>query len=145
MKIQHLLICGVLACATTFAHAIEFRSASETAILYDSPSEKGRRLFIIIEGTPVEVVVALDKWVKVRDPNGNISWIEEARLSNKRTLIVKKRSTVRQRPEINAPVAFEVEDSLILEMESNPTDGWVKVRHMDGSSGFIRVAEVWGL
>lgn len=134
-----------LACAASAAQAIEYRSAAEPSILYDSPSEKGRRMYILAEGTPVEVVVTLDKWVKVRDPNGSISWIEEARLSDKRTVLVKKRSMVRQQPALNAATTFEADENLVLEVEANPADGWVKVRHTDGSSGYIRASEVWGL
>ena len=38
------------------AQAIEFRSLTEAAIVYDAPSTEGRRLFILRPGTPVEIV-----------------------------------------------------------------------------------------
>ena len=31
---------------------------------------------MIASGTPVELIVSLDKWCKVRDSAGTISWIE---------------------------------------------------------------------
>lgn len=46
------------------------------AILYDAPSQRGVKLFVIHRDTPVEVVVSLEGWVKVRDAEGSLAWIE---------------------------------------------------------------------
>lgn len=128
------------------AYAIEFRSIAEPAVLFDSPSDKGKRLFIIAAGTPVEIVVSLDKWVKVRDAGGSINWVERAALSDKRTVLVTAaRASVRQRPATDAPTAFEAAKDVVLELTGNAADGWVPVRHRDGASGFVRVTDVWGL
>ena len=70
------------------AQAIEFRSLTEAAIVYDAPSTEGRRLFILRPGTPVEIVVTLDQWIKVREPSGSLSWIERRVLAKRRTLLV---------------------------------------------------------
>ena len=60
-------------------------------------------LFAIARGTPVEVVVALDAWVKVRDAKGDLAWIEKRLLSEKRTVMVKAdRAQVRVQPDDNA-------------------------------------------
>jgi SH3-like domain-containing protein len=137
---------AALTLAAAAAHAIEFRSVSEAAILYDSPSQQGKRLFIVSAGTPVEVVVDLDNWVKVRDAGGAITWIERRALSPQRTLMVTAASAVvRQRPERDAPPVFEAARDVVLEMAAPPAGGWVQVRHRDGASGFVRVTEVWGL
>ena len=128
------------------AAALEYRSVGAPAILYDAPSEQGKRLFIIARQTPVEVVVSLDKWVKVRDMGGSLSWIERGRLSDLRTLQVSAaRAAVRQKPEESAPVVFDAARDLILELSEPPSAGWVKVRHRDGLTGYVRVADVWGL
>jgi SH3-like domain-containing protein len=147
---MHTTVRAVAIAATfllsTAAHAIDFRSVAEPAILFDSPSEKGKRLFIIAAGTPVEIVVSLDKWVKVRDAAGSINWIERRVLSDKRTVVVTStRAVVRQRATADAPSAFEAVKDVVLEVAGAPTDGWLAVRHKDGTSGFVRVTEVWGL
>lgn len=139
-------LAAVLALPAALAHAIEFRSVSEPAILFDTPSEKGKRLFIVTPGTPVEVVVDLDNWVKVRDAGGAITWIERSALSPQRTLMVTADSAVvRQHPERDAPAVFEAARDVVLELAAPPADGWVQVRHRDGASGYVRVTEVWGL
>jgi SH3-like domain-containing protein len=128
------------------AVALEYRSVAAPAILYDAPSEQGKRLYVIARQTPVEVVVSLDKWVKVRDMGGSLSWIERGRLSELRTLQVSAaRATVRQKPEEAAPAVFEAARDLVLELAEPPAAGWVKVRHRDGLTGYVRVTDVWGL
>ncbi len=128
------------------AHAIEYRSVAEPALLYDAPSDKGKRLFIVTAGTPVEIVVTLDKWVKVREPGGSLTWIERRALADKRTvMITADRVAVRRQPQESAPVAFEARKNVVLELVEPPAAGWAKVRHADGATGFLRVGEAWGL
>jgi SH3-like domain-containing protein len=141
------VVLGVaLALPTAFAHAIEYRSVNAPAILFDAPSEKGKRLFIVAPGTPVEVVVTLDKWVKVRDAGGALAWIESRALADQRTVMVTAaRATVRQRAAEDAPATFEAVKDVVLELAAPPADGWVQVRHKDGATGYLRVSEVWGI
>jgi hypothetical protein len=43
-----------------------------------------------------------------------------------------------------APVMI-VDKSVLLELVDAPVAGWAKVRHKDGSAGFIRVTDIWGV
>ena len=53
------------------ANALEFRSiAPAKAILYDAPSLEAEKLFIIGQAYPVEMIVNLNNWIKVRDAAG---------------------------------------------------------------------------
>jgi SH3-like domain-containing protein len=145
---KRLLALAILAGLLTGgpALAIEYRSVATPAILYDAPSDKGKKLYVIARQTPVEVVVSLDKWVKVRDMGGGLSWIERGSLSDHRTLQVSAaRATVRQKPEDGAPPVFEVARDVVLDLAEPPAAGWVKVRHREGLSGYLRVVDVWGL
>ena len=128
------------------ALALDFSSVATPAILYDGPSALARKLYIISAGTPVEVVVSLEKWVKVRDMSGSLTWIERSALSPKRTLEVSDAQIdVRQQPADDAPVAFEAAKNVVLDMLQPPADGWIKVRHKDGLVGYVKVGQVWGL
>jgi hypothetical protein len=42
--------------------AIEYRTVEAATVLYDAPSQKGSKLFVIRRGTPVELVVNLEGW-----------------------------------------------------------------------------------
>lgn len=142
-----LLAAAVLgAFATVPAQALEFRSVDTAAVLYDAPSQKGSRLFVIRRGTPVEVVVSLEGWAKVRDADGGLAWIEKKNLGERRTLIVTAaRASVRQGAEESAPLVFEAEKGVALEFVEPAAAGWARVRHADGQSGFVRANQVWGL
>lgn len=132
-------------CPAVPALAADYVSVAANATLfYDAPSIKSKKLFIVSEMYPVEVVVSLSEWTKVRDITGKLAWVEKKRLSSKRSVLVSvARADIRQAAEDKAPLVFQAEKGVVLEfIESVP--GWIKVRHRDGQSGFVRVAQVWG-
>jgi SH3-like domain-containing protein len=51
---------------------------------------------------------------------------------------------VREAADDNAPIAFQVQQHVLLELLEVAGAGWLRVRHRDGQTGFIRVAQVWG-
>ena len=128
------------------AVALDFRSVSEpAAILYDAPSIKAQKLFVLSQGYPVEVVVKLEGWTKVRDDTGEFAWIENARLSERHTVMVRVQSAeARQAANENSPVVFTAEKNVFLELIDLAV-GWAKVRHNDGAIGFVKVSQLWGL
>ncbi|MCM8595711.1 SH3 domain-containing protein [Accumulibacter sp.] len=138
----------VLLLALALAHpvlAIEYRTVEVPAVLYDAPSQKGSKLFVVRRGTPVELVVNLEGWSKVRDADGGLAWIEARHLDKRRSVIVTSaRAQVRQSPEATSALAFEAEKNVSLDYLETVPGGWVKVRHRDGQSGFVRATEVWG-
>jgi SH3-like domain-containing protein len=141
-----LLLLAAAAGFSANAQALEFRSVARPAILYDAPSESGRKLFVIRPGTPVETVVTLEKWAKVRDMGGGLTWIERNALSDRHTLQVSAaRAQVRQSPDEAAPLAFEAAKDVVLEQLEPPSTGWIKVKHRDGATGYVRVGDIWGL
>ncbi len=146
-RLRRLGLAALLACGASSALAIEFRSVAEPAIMYDGPSDKSKRQYIIAAGTPVEIVVALDnKWVKVREPGTAIAWVERRALAAKRTVMVTAaRTVIRQQAAETAPPAFEAVHNVTLELVEPPADGWIKVRHNDGATGYARANDFWGL
>lgn len=143
-----LVAAGVFAGAMSVsASALELRSVEPAAaILYDAPSLKGKKLFVIRRATPVEIVVSLEGWAKVRDAEGGLAWIERKALSEKRTTqVVASRAEVRQAAAATAALVFEAEKGVALDVVEPARDGWAKVMHADGQSGFVRVTQVWGL
>ena len=128
------------------ALALDFLSVAEpAAILYDAPSIKANKLFVLSPGYPVEVVVKVEGWTKVRDDTGDFAWIENARLSERRTVMVSAPSAqARQAANENAAVVFTAEKNVFLEL-IDVAAGWAKVRHRDGASGFVKASQLWGL
>jgi len=127
------------------AHAFDFVSVAEPAILYDANSLKAKKLFVATRYLPLEQVVALDSWVKVRDNSGKLFWIEKRLLSSKRYVVVTVPSTnVRRTPDAGGEAVFKATQQLGLEWLGNTGTGWVKVRHADGSTGYVKSGDVWG-
>jgi SH3-like domain-containing protein len=137
---------ALASCAAFAAPAVEFKSVGAApAIMYDAPSVKGRKVFVAPRGMPVEVVLSYGEWNKVRDASGDLAWVEAKALTSKRHLVVTAASArVRASAEEAAPVVFTVDKGVLLEMVDPAVSGWVKVRHRDGQSGYVRAAEVWG-
>jgi SH3-like domain-containing protein len=127
--------------------AADFRSVAENAaVLYDAPSAKAKKLYVVSHGYPVEVLVVVEGWSKVRDVSGELTWIESKQLSDKRTVVVRMPlAQVREAADDNAPVAFQAQQNVLLELLEVASGGWLRVRHRDGQSGYVRVAQVWGV
>ncbi|MEI7843764.1 MAG: SH3 domain-containing protein [Gallionellaceae bacterium] len=126
------------------AQAFEFVSVDTPAILFDAPSLKAKKLFVATRYLPLEQIVTLDNWVKVRDVSGQLYWIEKRALSSKRFVIVNTSvAAVRQNPEDTAAVVFQAPQQLALELLGDE-NGWAKVRHLDGAGGYIKITDVWG-
>ena len=138
---------ALLALAALPAAAAEFRSIGErAAILYDAPSLKADRVFVASRGHPFEVLVKLDQWTKVRDSGGEVAWVENRALGERRQAMVSvPLADVRAAPEAKAALVFEAYRQVLLEVLEPAADGWVKVRHRDGQQGYARVAHLWGV
>ena len=137
----------LLACTLTLsAQAIEYRTVETTTVLYDAPSQRGIKQFVIRRDTPVEIVVSLDGWAKIRDSEGTLAWIERKFLAERRSLIVTaSRAEIRQANNESSPLVFEAEKNVSLDYLEAAPGGWIKVRHRDGQSGYVRANQVWGI
>jgi SH3-like domain-containing protein len=136
----------VLSLAAGAAHALDYKSVGAApAVLYDAPSAKGRKVFVAPRGMPVEVVLTYGDWTKVRDAAGDLSWVESKLLSPKRTLVVNSGSArIRVAADDNAAVVFTADKGVLLDRVETAQAGWVRVRHRDGQTGFVKASEVWG-
>ncbi len=121
-----------------------FSVAANGTLFYDAPSAKAKKLFVVSQLYPVEAVVSLGEWIKVRDVSGKLAWVEKKQLTDKRTVVVSAaHADVRQSPDDAATLVFQADAGVALEfVESVP--GWVKVRHRDGQTGFVKLNQVWG-
>ena len=135
----------MFACCT--CAALDFKNvAAAPAILYDAPSVKGNKLYLAPRGMPVEVVLSYGDWVKVRDVNGDLAWTEAKLLGAARNVIVRNpNAKVRASADEAATALMTADKGVLLELLDAPTNSWLKVRHMDGITGFIKVADVWGM
>ena len=137
----------LLACVPAAARAADFRSIAENAVvLYDAPSARAKKLYIIGRGYPVEVIVAVEGWSKIRDAGGELAWIESKSLGAQRTLMVKTRiADIREAADDGAPLAFQAEQGVLLDLVELTGTGWARVTHRDGQSGYVKLGQIWGV
>lgn len=128
------------------ASALDYGAvATPSAILYDAPSAAGKKLYVVSRYTPLELVVTLSDWIKVRTQDGSLGWVEKRALGGARYVVVTDAlAAVRQRPDAAAPVVFQARRQVALEFLEDTRAGWIKVRHAGTATGYIRAAAVWG-
>lgn len=148
MPLRTRLVCLLLALwMPAAAWAMDFRSVSvPRAILYDAPSAQGKKLYVVRQYYPVEVIVNLGDWIKVRDSRGELAWIEAKNLASQRTVLVTAdQAEARESADPSAKLVFRAEKDVALELLEAAPSGWVKVKHQGGLIGYIQISQVWGL
>ena len=140
---RRVAVALVLAAAATAAQA-QFLSVGENAtVLYDAPSRNAKPLYVVSRHYPLEVIVNLEAWVKVRDHTGALTWVERKTLVDQRMVVVTAPSAeARVRPEDGAPAAFVAVQNVALELLGMVPGGWLRVRHPDGADGYLRTSLV---
>ncbi|WP_244531942.1 SH3 domain-containing protein [Nitrosomonas aestuarii] len=125
---------------------IDFLSIAENAtIMYDAPSVKSGKLFVASSNLPVEAVVNVEGWAKVRDSSGGLAWVEKKALSEQRFVIVTVPvADIFQLADETSELVFQAQKSVVMEWLNSDIPGWIKVRHRDGQSGYIKTNQVWG-
>ncbi len=126
--------------------AMEFFSINENAIImYNAPSLKADKLYVASRNLPVEAIVKVEGWVKVRDSEGTLAWVEENALSEKRYVIVTApQAEVYHAPNANSALLFQAQQNVVMGRLEPAAAGWIKVRHRDGQIGYVRTQQVWG-
>ena len=128
------------------AQALEFKSVgNDPAVAYDAPGVKGRKVFVVPRGMPVETIFPYGEWTKVRDAAGDLFWLESKNLTGKRTLVVKvANAKIHAAADDGSPLVFSADKGVLLDMAEPASSGWIKVKHRDGQAGYVKSIEVWG-
>jgi SH3-like domain-containing protein len=149
LRLRHTglsLAAGLLLALPPAASALEYRSTGRAALLYDAPSTSAGKVAIAGSGLPLEVIVDLQNWVKVRDHSGRLAWIEKSALDGARSVMIKvESSAIRQQPRPDADIVFRAARGVLLETTGEAdTFGWLPVKHANGLAGWLPGHEAWG-
>jgi len=154
MRAAIALGAAAYALAAALAWGTDYRGTVEAAtVLYDAPSARSKPLFVLGRDVPLEVIVPVEAWIKVRDAGGTIGWVEKRALGERHTLVVRAPvAEIHANPDEAAPVVFRAEQNVLLELAepaasaaTTAMPGWVGVRHRDGQGGYVRISQVFGL
>ena len=95
-------------------------------------------------GLPVEIIAEYETWRKIRDWEGQESWVHRAMLTGTRRLIVTGEiRTLRRRAEADAPAVVRLKPGMIAEIE-DCGNGWCRVEVRD-YRGWLKYSDVWGV
>ena len=96
---------------------MEYFSIAENAVvMYDAPSLRADKLYVASIYLPVEIIVNVEGWAKVRDSSGNLAWVEKKALSQQRYVVVTAPvADIYQSPDMNSAVVFQAEENIVME------------------------------
>lgn len=78
-----ITLCGWLLTQQSFNDHVAQKSAvimSVTAYVKSSPGDKNTDLFLLHEGTTVDILDSYENWVKIRIANGSVGWLKSAEM-----------------------------------------------------------------
>jgi SH3-like domain-containing protein len=120
---------------------------TKKSILYEGPSDSTSKEFIVTQSYPLQVLVKLKDWIKVRDHEGKISWIKAKDITRDRTVLTLKNNVILfYKPSYSSVKLADISVNVALRLVSPlNTDGWIEVKTLSQNiEGFIRVQDVWG-
>lgn len=149
----------ISACVTVFilllnlcnqANAIEMLSISGNKVnMRSGPGTKYQIKWQLSEGFPLIILKRSGRWIRVRDFEGTIGWVHRSVTKKSPHMIIKvhknakKRINIRSGPgtkyRIVAKAYYGVVFKTILQK-----NGWVKVQHENGVTGWIKRSLLWG-
>jgi len=133
---------------SSFAYADFMSVNADQAFLHEAPSDSTKKSFIVTRGYPLEVIVSLKEWKKVKDHEGLINWIKTSDLSSKRSVLnLKGDNPIYLEPSSVSPILAKVNENVTLEiLDEKKIDDWVKVYSKVGDiEGFIKATDLWGI
>ena len=126
------------------ASAAEYVSVKKDGVnIRSGPDTKQEILWEVFKKFPLKVIKRQGKWAQVVDFEGDKGWIFSPLLSKKKTLIVKV-NTANMR--VGAGKDYEIMAAVKYGVVFTPLEkegDWIKVKHEDGTSGWIYEKILW--
>ena len=148
-RLSFVLAASALGLTAGMAHADFRQTSADATIAFEGPSAKATKQYLYSRGTPVEVVVQIEGWLKVRDAQGALAWVEKKALTDRTNVQIKSPTAdALAAPDAASPILFRAENGVLLTLVTPqpPNAGaWAQVRHRDGQVGFVRVDALFGL
>lgn len=96
------------------------------------------------KGLPVIVVAETEMWRKIRDNNGDESWMHKRTLDGRRMVITISDVTMRAKPRNSAKGRAIASKDTLLMLEDCDETGWCAVKASTGHSGYVERKTLWG-
>lgn len=126
------------------AAAAEYGSVLKDGVnIRSGPDTKKEVLWTVSKGFPLQIISRKGKWAQVVDFEGDKGWIYTALFARQKTVIVKSDSiNVRVGPGTDYEIEAEAKYGVVFTPVGTEGD-WVKVKHEDGTTGWILGKLLW--
>jgi SH3-like domain-containing protein len=117
----------------------------KSATFRADPSKKGSVKFSAAKFYPVKILEKQKNWVKVSDFEGEDAWVQSNQLGKQKTVVIKaNKGKVRQKPNTESKVAFEVLRGEVFKITERK-GSWLHVVDINGEKGWVRSDLTWGI
>jgi len=153
MKTQRILCILALALllfARTAVAAEMAAIAGDDINMRSGPGTEHKILWKLDSGFPVEIVGTKGEWIQVKDFEDSTGWVHKKAIQKTPFVIVKankgteQQVNVRKEPDSNAAVVAKAGYGVVFKTLEKK-DGWVKVEHGHGVTGWVDGRLLWGL
>ncbi|WP_457573603.1 SH3 domain-containing protein [Desulfolithobacter sp.] len=134
---------------TTTAMAEMVAISGNNVNMRSGPGTKYRVLWVLGEGFPLKVLKRSGSWLRVKDFEGTIGWVNKKLVSRTPHMIVKvhknskKRINVRSGPSTKYRIVAKAYYGVVFKTLERK-NGWVRVEHPKGVTGWIKRSLLWG-
>lgn len=113
------------------------------ANIRSGPDTKKEILWTVFKGFPVQITSRQGNWAQVVDFEGDKGWISTDLLAKEKTVIVKAdTANLRVGAGKDYELVAEVKHGVVFKPLATEGD-WVKVKHSDGTTGWILGKLLW--
>lgn len=96
-------------------------------------------------GLPMIVVAETEEWRKVRDVNGDESWMKRRLLDGRRMVLARTEIVLRSKPRSDSKKRAIAAKGALLKMEECDNTGWCRIESEDGRLvGYALQNLLWG-
>ncbi|MBE9520817.1 MAG: SH3 domain-containing protein [Proteobacteria bacterium] len=123
--------------------------AGEKLNMRKGPSTKYSVKWELGKGFPLRVIGSQGNWLKVSDFENDVGWVYKNLVNRSPHLIVKvnkkskQRANIRSGPGTKYKIVGKAEYGVVFKTLKR-SDGWVKVQHEDGLTGWVKRSLLWG-
>ena len=135
---------SLLLCAAPSLAADYVSVNKDGANIRSAPDAKKEVLWEVFKDFPLQVTKREKEWVQVKDSEGDQGWIYANLVSSKEKRVIVKANTVnlRSEPSKDGKSVATVKYGVVFTPLEKKGE-WLKVKHEDGTSGWISNALVW--
>ena len=145
MTIAGLAFCLSLVFASS-SLAAEYVSIKKNGVnVRSGPSTEEQVRWEVFKAFPLKVLKREKDWANCLDFEGDKGWVHENLLSNKKTVIVKKKKiNLRDSPSTanDSRIIAVVKYGVVFKAIAKKGD-WLKVRHQDTTEGWVHRDLIW--